>query len=117
MSEQHTPGRLTYVIGEGEIEAEINGAPVVIAEAYVDGGTVYLPSEANAARLVACWNACLGMSDPQATIAALIAALRGITDYAEDDDMYPDRLLPDLIVAGLAALDLVDGRSRATAQP
>lgn len=112
MSEQHTPGKLGCA--DTEIEAEINEELVLIAEAYVDAGPHHprLPAEANAARLVACWNACESLQEPEVAIPALVAALQGIADYFEDDDDYPDRLLPDLIVAALAALALAQERQR-----
>lgn len=37
--------------------------------------TALLPTEANAARIVACVNACAGMSDPEAEIARLRRAV------------------------------------------
>lgn len=45
--------------------------------------------QANAARLVACWNACEGMADPAAELATLRAqrdALRDAAQYAFDHE-------------------------------
>lgn len=60
MTEKHTPGRLHIGTAPPNGEQTIGthaGLMVAVATAGAD-----VPTQANAARLVACWNACEGIS-------------------------------------------------------
>jgi hypothetical protein len=82
-----TPGPLVYAYGaiyHGTLEGVRNETSVRIA--MMDRQEPHtLPTErdANAARLVACWNACLDMQDP----AAEIERLRLVEQHAETDQV------------------------------
>jgi len=64
----------------GDVAIEANGK--LIAEVFHhrnqrgNPGGIYVDAEPDAARLVACWNACLDMQNPVAEIAAMREALQ-----------------------------------------
>ena len=59
----------------------VYGGPNLIARAALLGSTEYRDS--NARRIVACVNACEGMTDPAKEIAALRACALRLADYIE----------------------------------
>lgn len=79
MSAQHTPGRLTVAVeifdndGMPETALQALGGAATVAVALDFGSNNPGMREANARRLVACWNACEGID----------------TEYLEGDDSLP----------------------------
>lgn len=82
METTHTPGKIeVHEIRDGYDNGVVSrGIRRVDGKGLNTGEDYEMFSEADAERLVACWNACAGMSDPEATITALAAAAREIVE-------------------------------------
>ena len=78
---QHTPGKLRVT----SRSTVANCVHVLSEDGLFQTGCIEFSGRghANAERIVATWNACEGMADPQATITALVTALKdGLTIVA-----------------------------------
>lgn len=74
MNAQHTQGRLTVAGPTIQGGEDACGVPLALAHMlnpYAGAAGAADRVEANARRLVACWNACEGMEDPEAEVSAL----------------------------------------------
>ena len=95
----HTKGRLRadrlviYAIQSGNLVAE------------------YVPEnrdewEANAARLVACWNACEGMADPEAEVGRMRAQMAEAIAILENGTDYEKMHVVEILRDGLGGSDV-----------
>lgn len=85
MKTQHTAG--TWLLRSSVDTNETlvwNDNRCPIAKIPWDGFTENNETEANAARIVACVNACAGLADPAADLATLREALRVIAEMADE---------------------------------
>jgi hypothetical protein len=94
----HTPGPWTASF------ATVRKASAPLAECYNDHPL--LPGEANAARIVACVNACEGIADPGA-VPDLLAALKSALDIMEGREAGSERI--DAIAQARAAIARATG--------
>jgi hypothetical protein len=74
MKAKHTPGKLEWFTnGESSWIAAVDGGCTVarLGDRELDPDCPQDVDEADAARLVDCWNACIGMDDPQSAITTI----------------------------------------------
>ena len=102
MSETHTPGRLHVECGPEPIRQQLeedawailgpdsHGVPMAMV--YVDMHHYGADTEANAAFLRDCWNACeaAGITNPAKQIPEMVEAVRRLLAGYDDDDNYND---------------------------
>jgi len=92
----HTAGRLEWLgnVLEGVDSGEAVIDPEVKCLPHCYGGTVDLGmTEANAARLVSCWNALDGVPDPEGAVSVALGELEDAWRDVRDvqDDLPPKR--------------------------
>lgn len=93
---KHTPGEIVFDEGDGWLITGPNGEPLAsvmcsddfpCTDEESDMEAINAQSEADGKRMVACWNACKDMEDPEQAISdtlQLLKAWRRDTECPED---------------------------------